>query len=998
MHERDVKIMERHGKNHTQNQSHDDQQNSNQSNNDTNTPKKIKKQQQRTSAIALTILIAISFGLIGFEVLNNPESFADKTAIKGSRSLTILAKEKEKSNPGLIADASTHWNTTSDHGEPLKEVNRLQTNKIKALKRQLAESSQKSHEIKAHLFTKGDPADRARLAEVCQELLDKDRRTLEQSEKITELEAERQVRGQKINRMEHTIDALATMTDTQRATKEKAINNLQNQIEQLHSNARIEKEELQNAIGELEENQIELRETLSEKLTAIQNLEDEISWQYGLLEEKDTEIQAQTTLFTTSESQLQKEVQDLTAALELEMLKAKSAESDLEVAFAREQAQKQYSKTIENRLTQTEELTRKEKEDFTENMTTLMGKYLNLQGLLDVYTHSHDHLNTKQQKLSALVREEHSKADKLQQDLEFAIASSESEQQRGLCIEEELHDTAQKVLTMRNELKAQQLVLEAKQQDLDTLSYSNASLRDQLHEKINQLSASLEDTQNESRIKDVVVRDLTINLKLEKTRIQELENKLNIEIAQHQANFAKGIEIEKLLHEKAETLTALEDRLQDKQYEIGELKQQVNTASLNFKEEKSRTNELHTALSTALQENENEHSEITTLKGTIEENTDTLSLMQDRINNKMQVIHDLHARLEEVARDLDSEKGKNTELQFLVTDFSNKRNAEMLRADHLETSLRKHADKAVSIQDGIADKQQEVRQLFDQVEELNSELTLQKKKYANLQDELNAAIGKYENESFRTQSLEESITKNERKIGDLLDQMDHLNLNYENEYSRVKELEGNLYSALSRSETEINHSRVLEKSINSNQSEFFQLKTTIEDQHEEIASLKEQISKMVNHVELEKSRSLAYKKANDKELEQAKEFEQKLDQYTSQIQTLQEQVQEKNKQITEIKNSEDILTIQRKQSSKNDLAYTPFVQELTERIKNKATQNSELEDATTRHTVEDGENLSIISTYYYGTPNRWVDIYNANRKAIPDKNRLDSGISLAIPD
>ncbi len=990
--------MERHSENHMQNPNHDNQQSSDQQQHGSKKPKKIKNQQQRTSAIALTILVAISFGLIGFEVLNNPENFADKTVANGSRSLTILAEEREKASPGLIADASTNWGHKGGDTGPLKEINRLQTNKIKALKRQLADTHQKMHEIKAHLFTKGDPADRARLAEICQELADKDRQTLEYREKIAELETERDLRSQKINRMEHTIDALATMTDTQRATKEQAIANLQNQIEQLHENNRVEKEELHNTIAELEETQIELRETLSEKITAIQNLEDEISWQYGLLEEKDNEIQAQTTLFTTSESQLQKEVQDLTGALELETHKAKTAINDYEVALAREQAQKQYSKTIENRLTQTEELARKEREDLTENMTALMEKYLNLQGLLDVYTHSHDHLNTKQEKLAALVREERSRAELLQKDLEFAIASSESEQQRGLCIEEELHETAQKVLTMQDELIAQQSVLESKQQELDTLTYSNASLRDQLHEKINQLSASLEDLQNESKAKDVVVRDLTIHLELEKTRTQELDHRLNDEIAKREADSKRGIKLEKQLHEKAETLAALEDRLQDKQYEIGELKQQLNTVTLDFKEEKTRTNELHTALSTALKENENEYSKIANLKGTIEENADTVSLLQDRINGKMQVIEDLHARLEEVSTDLVSERNKNNELQLSVTELTNKRNAEMFRADHLETSLRKHTDKVVSIQDEVADKQQEVRQLIDEVEELNSKLTLEQNKSENLQSELNLAIGSYENESFRTKSLEETIANNERQIGDLLDQMDQLSYNYESERTRVKELEGNLYSALSRSETEVNHSRTLEKSINNSQGEIFQLKNTIEGQHGEIAALKAQISQLKNHVELEKHRAMAYEKANVKELEHAKAFEKKLNQYASQIESLQQQVQEKNKQITEIESRDDVFPNRVTEPKKKELAYTPFIQELTDRIKDKATQNKDVAEATTTHVVEDGENLSIISTYYYGTPNRWIDIFNANRKAIPDKNRLDAGITLVIPD
>ena len=66
----------------------------------------------------------------------------------------------------------------------------------------------------------------------------------------------------------------------------------------------------------------------------------------------------------------------------------------------------------------------------TNEMQALTNEYIDLEGVLDVYAHSHDHFTTKQQKLAALVREEKSRADFLQKDLEFAVACSDAEQQR----------------------------------------------------------------------------------------------------------------------------------------------------------------------------------------------------------------------------------------------------------------------------------------------------------------------------------------------------------------------------------------------------------------------------------------------------------------------------------------------------------------------------------------------------------------------------------------
>ena len=49
------------------------------------------------------------------------------------------------------------------------------------------------------------------------------------------------------------------------------------------------------------------------------------------------------------------------------------------------------------------------------------------------------------------------------------------------------------------------------------------------------------------------------------------------------------------------------------------------------------------------------------------------------------------------------------------------------------------------------------------------------------------------------------------------------------------------------------------------------------------------------------------------------------------------------------------------------------------------------------HIVADGENLNNISMKYYGTSNRWKDIYEANTDVIKDVNRIKVGTALVIP-
>ena len=49
------------------------------------------------------------------------------------------------------------------------------------------------------------------------------------------------------------------------------------------------------------------------------------------------------------------------------------------------------------------------------------------------------------------------------------------------------------------------------------------------------------------------------------------------------------------------------------------------------------------------------------------------------------------------------------------------------------------------------------------------------------------------------------------------------------------------------------------------------------------------------------------------------------------------------------------------------------------------------------HIVVDGDSLSRISLRYYGTPNRWQEIYDANRDSLAGANALRPGQPLRIP-
>lgn len=54
-------------------------------------------------------------------------------------------------------------------------------------------------------------------------------------------------------------------------------------------------------------------------------------------------------------------------------------------------------------------------------------------------------------------------------------------------------------------------------------------------------------------------------------------------------------------------------------------------------------------------------------------------------------------------------------------------------------------------------------------------------------------------------------------------------------------------------------------------------------------------------------------------------------------------------------------------------------------------------DVARNHTVEKGDTLSAISNRYYGSANRWEEIFNANRDQLDDPDLIQPGQVLRIP-
>ena len=156
----------------------------------------------------------------------------------------------------------------------LRNQNHLQAEKIKALREEMQEITQKLHDLKPHLFRQGDPADQLKIAQLTQ-LLGEKEETLNQLTQIKEqLDQDLKAAKKKLGEMEIVKEALASMVDSHRSQNERNGDDFRKKIEEMQVTTELEKNDLIRKIQQHEAIQEKLHQQLSGKGQTIQRLDD----------------------------------------------------------------------------------------------------------------------------------------------------------------------------------------------------------------------------------------------------------------------------------------------------------------------------------------------------------------------------------------------------------------------------------------------------------------------------------------------------------------------------------------------------------------------------------------------------------------------------------------------------------------------------------------------------------------------------------------------------
>ncbi len=449
----------------------------------------------------------------------------------------------------------------------LRNQSHLQTEKIKALREELRDVTQKLHELKPQLFKKGDPADQAKIADLTSQLGVKEVELNRLIEHNKNLNSDLQGVRKKMSEMDTIKDALTTMVEKQRAAKDHLIANFKKQIGEFRETAASEKNEL--------------LQKLQQHAETLQTLE-------GELQEKHQTIGRLDTIATEQDSQLTQRNADLNQlkfnilALYDEIL----SHSDHYVTV--QQTTDQQLKSLTEALSE-EQQQRKKFQDLQEETKWLSDLYTGMQG----------HLKKEIAQLENSLKESHNKQETLSSDSQIAKADAEARK-----IELAL------LLTVNGDIKAElterlnelQTALEQEQsrtqrlerQFLIMLSHHESG---QQHAEIiekaldeldtlfaqHQIQAAAQSASSNQTIGNLLsyLDEAEHHIQIHQTNNHELDNQLSLlkekAVAQEHAHLEKTTILQTLLDDSQNKALALDEDLKAYQQILRETKAQIQT-------------------------------------------------------------------------------------------------------------------------------------------------------------------------------------------------------------------------------------------------------------------------------------------------------------------------------------------------------------------------------------------------------------------------------------
>ncbi len=594
-----------------------------------------QKGNQRTTAVVLSIVTCLFMCALGYEIIQlnqqkaagTPPSPVGNKRASGEPSRPIAYRESVSSD---YDDDDEYMNYEI---KALREQNRRQAAKIKSLKQEIVNRLQEQHDLKATLFKQeGDPRDKARIAELNNQLAQKEMVTMQLQHQLKELEVEKQQFDKKMLHAEVTKEALTSMLEQQRSVRDQEISKLKSQISTLEKQREAENLNATSRMLQYEDTQQRLRESVEDSNYAHFYLESEIN---HLKESLASSQEERRSL----ENDLLEQLYNTVASLELTELETATLKNKLRGAYVK------HNKSLKEN---NQKISRLEKE-IAEHRKHLKEKNALFDSIHDVYSVALIQTKTEIDDVANLYEEEKEKSQTLEnelakerdvlQTLQRNYRNLKKDRKLSLEVERKLVDSNEKIAFLQAELDVQKFSLAEREKHLDQLNQGRTALESKYQDKIQELSATLHHEQTNKSNMEV--------------HIEYLSGKLELENARHQTT-------KSALQELSSTLHDLESQVQHTAQTEDDLKKS-NVRAIALQKELERQQELLSSKEQQIGVNlQKEQEAIARLEKELEANKDAVYDKQMQLlaieQSKKELEQQLHTHIKSLTSELEQER------------------------------------------------------------------------------------------------------------------------------------------------------------------------------------------------------------------------------------------------------------------------------------------------------------------------------------------------------
>jgi LysM repeat protein len=547
------------------------------------------------------------------------------------------------------------------------------------------------------------------------------------------------------------------------------------------------------------------------------------------------------------------------------------------------------------------------------------------------------------------------------------IHASHSEEVSAL--EFELMQTKDEKFAKDESHKKLQVLLDEHQKKIEDLSAAYS-------EQVSLLQNEIIQTKEEKLVKDESNERLQTLLAEHQNKLEDLsatysghlsllENELEKTLDTFKKTFAQAELAEKMIHEKEEELNHLRELLSNRETELNQVKE------IAYSHETSKEQ-----LQNLLAEHENK-----------------IHIMETNFSEKASLNEKIRAELELYQQALDKaiilqdiEKKASSDLQSKLQELN-----DLLESQENKLLIKDEAFKGtIEANEALSQEIQKTQESFKTILEQYEDAQNNRLEHEKNVNHLTELLLHRERELEEIKELMLTTTHSNEKLSAEIEKQ-HENL--DRSFTSFKEAEARAEQA---EESLYNLSDLL-KIREAELLETHDVKSNIEQKNQELAN------ELHKHKQELDSHLQAYRVAQEKTHDNEQQLHAMIELLVRREEELLKKLEEKHAENNDLEKRE----IETKNYlNKTEQSRQSLLTELEKSRGNHATllndvqinnSQSNLSSYYKTHTIAQGDTLRGISLRYYGSPNRWKEIYQANSQVIPDQDKIPVGTVITIP-